>query len=157
MLWRQLINIKNAQTIPEDSFAIHHDSAFHFAGAPASPGSAIRKSECIKPRPRTTKRRAAYRQSFSFRVYSFRQKGCKESIDRRSRRGMVAAEGHRPGLEGSEIRVKNCIFVNSYESLPFHRYTLPSSYIWVRNETGVTAWLDWSYTAKCRTNAIYWI
>lgn len=44
------------------------DSAVYFVGAPAFPGSALRKSECIKSRPRTTKRRPAYRQSFSFRM-----------------------------------------------------------------------------------------
>lgn len=132
-----LLILKMLRQFPKIFFAILHDSSFHFAGAPVSPGSAIRKSECIKPRPRTTKRRAAYRQSFSFRVYSFRQKGCKGSIDRRGRRGMVAAEGYWPGLEGSAIRVKSCTFVNSYESLPFRRYTPPSSYIWVSNERGV--------------------
>lgn len=94
-----LLKTGNSQTIVDDSFVIFHDSAFPFAGAPAFSGSAIRKSECIKSRPRATKRRAAYRQSFSFRIYSFRQKGCKGSIDKENRRrkGRVG-DGCRRGV-----------------------------------------------------------
>jgi len=117
-----------SKSFRENSLVILRDSAFHFAGAPASPGSAIRKSGCIKPRPRTMKRRTAYRQSFSFRVASGK-KGAKDRSIEKVGRGCcrrVLAD-----LKGSEIRVKSCTFVNSYESLPFRSATFCSRRIYM--------------------------
>lgn len=111
-----------------------HDSTLHFAGAP--PGSAIRRSECIKSRPRATKQRAAYRQSFSFRMCSFRQKGAKGRSIRKRRRGGRRAGKGCARLEGSETCVKSCTFVNSYESLPFAAATARPRHTYGPETTG---------------------